>query len=48
MQIKAFFNDYKKLEKKDVIVLEFGNRAKAFKIINDAIELYHETFDSVA
>ena len=40
MQIRRFFEDYKKLEKKEVKVLDFGGREEGYKIVNDSIELY--------
>lgn len=43
-QIHRFFEDYKKLEKKEVLVEEFFGREKAYQIIQDAIELYNKTF----
>ena len=44
-QIRRFFEDYKKMEKKEVQVLEFGGRSRAYEIINESIELYKKTFD---
>jgi inorganic pyrophosphatase len=43
-ELRHFFEEYKKLENKTVIVEEFGDKAKALKIITDAIELYKNTF----
>lgn len=43
-QIHRFFEDYKKLENKEVKVLQFEGREKAFEIINQSIELYQKTF----
>jgi inorganic pyrophosphatase len=43
-QIRRFFEDYKKLENKEVEVLQFEGREKAYQIINEAIELYRNTF----
>ena len=42
VELKRFFEDYKKLEHKDVIVEQFMNREKAFGIIQEAIKLYRE------
>jgi inorganic pyrophosphatase len=42
VELKRFFEDYKKLEHKNVIVEEFGNREKAYKVIVDSINLYQE------
>ena len=39
-----FFEDYKKLENKHVEVFAFENREKAFKVVNEAIQLYKDTF----
>ncbi len=43
-QIKNFFEEYKKLQKKSVEVKEFYGREKALEIVNEAIELYNKTF----
>jgi inorganic pyrophosphatase len=40
-EIKMFFEDYKKLEKKKVEVKEFVNNKKAFEIILESIKLYN-------
>ena len=42
VELKKFFEDYKKLEHKNVIVEEFINREKAYKIITDGLKLYSE------
>ncbi|MBD3626745.1 inorganic diphosphatase [Cyclobacterium sp.] len=39
-----FFEDYKKLENKEVKVEDFLGKKDATRIINDAIELYDKTF----
>ncbi|MFQ3575043.1 MAG: inorganic diphosphatase, partial [Cytophagales bacterium] len=40
LQIKRFFEDYKKLENKEVIVEKFLDKEAAYKIIQDALDLY--------
>ncbi|CAN5562425.1 inorganic diphosphatase [soil metagenome] len=44
IEMRAFFEDYKNLEHKQVVVEEFFGREKAFEIIIEAIELYKITF----
>lgn len=43
-EIRVFFEDYKKLEKKKVEVKEFVNSKKAFEIVHDSIKLYNSEF----
>lgn len=43
-EVRHFFEDYKKLENKTVIVEEFGDKATALKIIQQAIDFYKITF----
>ena len=43
-ELRHFFEEYKKLENKTVSVEEFGDKAKALQIIDEAIKLYKDTF----
>ena len=43
-ELRHFFEEYKKLENKTVIVEEFQDKATALKIIQDAFDLYEETY----
>jgi inorganic pyrophosphatase len=42
VELKRFFEDYKNLEHKDVLVEQFMNKEKAFKIIIDSMTLYND------
>lgn len=44
LEIRRFFEDYKKLENKEVIVENFLGREEAYEIIRRSIELYNDTF----
>lgn len=43
-ELQRFFEDYKKLENKEVKVENFQNREKALQIVNESIELYNQSF----
>jgi len=43
-EVQRFFEDYKKLEHKSVIVEKFSGKEAAIKVINEAIELYKVHF----
>ena len=43
-ELRHFFEEYKKLEKKEVIVEEFQDKATALKIVEASIQLYNENF----
>ena len=42
VELKRFFEDYKKLEHKNVIVEQFLNKEKAYEIIVESMRLYEE------
>lgn len=43
-ELRHFFEEYKRLENKSVVVEEFQDKTVALKIIQNAIDLYKETF----
>jgi len=43
-EMRHFFEEYKKLENKTVVVEEFGDKVKALKIVENGIKQYKETF----
>ncbi|PTX22612.1 inorganic pyrophosphatase [Pontibacter mucosus] len=44
LEMRRFFEDYKKLENKEVIVEQFLGREHAYRIIQESIDLYNTTF----
>ena len=44
LEMRRFFEDYKKLENKEVVVENFLGREEAYEIIGRSIELYNATF----
>lgn len=45
LEMRRFFEDYKKLEHKEVIVEQFLGREPAYEIIQESIRLYNATFE---
>ena len=43
-ELRHFFEEYKKLENKTVLVEDFGDKATALKIIEEAILFYQQSF----
>ena len=43
-ELRHFFEEYKKLEDKTVVVDQFQDKATALHIINDALKLYKDTY----
>src|SRR5690606_18709814 len=43
-ELKSFFEDYKKLENKSVVVEEFFDKETALKILKESFVLYKKTF----
>ncbi|MBS1627048.1 MAG: inorganic diphosphatase [Bacteroidetes bacterium] len=43
-ELRHFFQEYKRLENKTVVVEDFGDKTKALKIVEQAVDLYKQTF----
>lgn len=43
-ELRSFFEDYKKLENKSVVVEEFGGKTRALEIIREAFDFYDRSF----
>src|SRR5438309_11113381 len=43
-ELKNYFEQYKVLENKEVVIEDFQNKEEAFKIINEAISFYKQKF----
>jgi inorganic pyrophosphatase len=44
IQLQRFFEDYKKLEHKNVIVEKIAGKEEAYKVIDESIIRYREKF----
>lgn len=44
LELKNFFEEYKKLENKTVVIDQFQDRKTAYKVIEDAVNLYQTKF----
>lgn len=47
VELRRFFEDYKKLEHKQVIVEQFLGREDAYKIVSEAVEFYDKMKDDL-
>jgi len=47
IQLKRFFEDYKKLEHKDVIVEKIFGKSEAYKVINESLNRYKTVFKTM-
>lgn len=43
-ELRHFFEEYKKLENKSVVIDKFQDKATALRIVQDALDFYKETF----
>lgn len=46
-ELRSFFEDYKKLERKTVVVEDFLGRELAWDILNDSLRMYEEHFKGI-
>lgn len=46
-ELRNFFEDYKKLERKSVVVEDFLGRELAWDILNDSLRMYEEHFKGI-
>lgn len=46
-ELRNFFEDYKKLERKTVVVEDFLGRELAWEILNDSLRMYEEHFKGI-
>jgi inorganic pyrophosphatase len=47
VELKRFFEDYKKLEHKNVIVEQFLSKEKAYEIVLEGMKLYQDKRESL-
>ncbi len=47
VELKRFFEDYKKLEQKEVLVKDFLGKEKAYEIIRNSLDLYRENAEEL-
>ncbi len=47
VELRRFFEDYKKLEQKEVLVKDFLGKEKAYEIIKDSLQLYTENAEEL-
>ncbi len=47
VELKRFFEDYKKLEQKEVLVKDFLGKEKAYKIIEESLTMYKDNAEKL-